>query len=298
MNRAQRRAYANMSKSKKQEFDRIANKINKLENKLEEYEKDKEDIRGFVKTPSFYIDDKPIIEGSVIFLKKDNSINYTPQLKFLVQSNHRFAIIVRLRQNPQKTVLVCLLSTSEVYNKDLEQGIRLHGNYSKYKDVYMDTTKCWIIPCDCIDRVNYTLTPKDSTVGTCKLVSPYFNKPKLIKGIYDDKNINNDYSEYSMILDQRDSSVFSATRNNLDQWLITDYISSLSLDEVKELIDVNVTSDMKADIMWRIKRNVLRENFNLDLNDEDEISRCLLMNAIMKDSDLRKNIVKSLILNY
>ena len=179
MNRAQRRTLAHMNKAEKEELNYFNNILNNLNNKLNEVTSLIEQFKQNIETPCLYLKNQPIYEGAVIFLKKDNSINYTNQLRYLIESNHRFVIITKPLKKTINTVLICLLSTSEIYNKDLEQGIKLNGNYNESKNVYMDVTKSWIIPVECIEKLSYNLIEEDMDVCSYKFVNGYFEKQNL-----------------------------------------------------------------------------------------------------------------------
>lgn len=298
MNRAERRALAHMSKAEKQKLEQLEAKLNEFNNKLEEHEKEIEAIKKFNETPSFYIDNKPVIEGSVIFLKKDNAIKYTNQLRYLAESNHRFAIVYRPFKDEVKTVLVCLLSTSELYNKEMEQGICLQGNYLKNKKVYMDVTKCWIVPCECIEKIDYTLEDRDTTVAQYKLVNDYFEQPKLIIGVKDNNASLEDYSNYEGVLDRLNKDRFKPLKDRLDQTLLTDFIEKLPLEYVKKVIQERVSPEVQDEIMWRMRRNVYRGEFDIDLNDEEEVTKTLFFNAIMGCDEVREAFITTIIKNY
>lgn len=298
MNRAQRRALAHMSKSKKQELEFLNSKLNELKDKMDEHEKEIEAIKKFNVTPSFYIDNKPIIEGSVVFLKRDSKIKYTDQLRYLVESNHRFAIVHRPFKEVVKTVLVCLLSTSELYNKEMEQGICLHGNYIKDKNVYMDNTKCWIIPCDCIDKVDYNLEEKDIAVAAYKLVNGYFEQPKLITGVKDNASILEDFNNYKELFTSAKEGKYNSVKDRLDVELLSDFIAPMPTKQVKRLIDEYVAQDVQDEIMWRIKRKAFRNESDIDLSDEDNLYRNILLNAIMGCDEAREAFITKIIKNY
>ena len=298
MNRAERRALAHMSKAKKQKLEQLEAKLNEFNNKLEEHEKEIEAIRKFNETPSFYIDNKPVIEGSVIFLKKDNTIKYTDQLRYLVESNHRFAIVYRPFKDEVKTVLVCLLSTSELYNKEMEQGICLQGDYLKNKKVYMDVTKCWIIPCECIEKIDYTLEDRDAAVAAYKLVNDYFEQPKLIIGVKDNTDSLEDYSNYEGLIDESNKGKFKPLKDRLDQTLLTDFIEKLPLEHVKKLIQEDVSKEVQDEIMWRMRRTTYRGECDIDLNNEEEVYKTLFFNAIIGCDEAREAFITTIIKNY
>ena len=78
--------------------------------------------------------------GDVVYLKKQEDILYTydKELKKLIDTNHRFAIITYSEDYSYS--IVVLLSTSKYLNEYNEMGLLLKGNYNKYgngKNLYI-----------------------------------------------------------------------------------------------------------------------------------------------------------------
>lgn len=201
--------------------------------------------------PCIYINSKPAFIGNVIKLKAYNEISgaYDMALENLISENHRFVIIHHFGINRQ-TIAVCLLSTSAYLNETKELGIKLKGNYNKYKDVYMDATRCWVIPSSCAKSIEYDLTESDKFRCIFNWVNNYAGTMKVYKGVADNENVNNQFEDYTFWFS---ASKFNEARNRLKATTIARYIKSMSDAEIhiyiasqpKELVNEEMGYEMQ-----------------------------------------------------
>ena len=231
---------------------RLQNKFKHKNNSNTTYLKEKFDIDDdYEDKPCAYIGNKPAYLGNVIKLKSYNEINdvYDMQLEKLILENHRFVIIHHFGIKNQ-TLAICLLSTSAYLNKEKELGIKLSGNYNKFKDVYMDATRCWIIPSSCAKSIEYVLDEDDKLRCVLNWIDNYSGEMKIIKGVFNNKLIDNEIDRYKKWFDL-------CKDFELNQYMkaihIHRYITQLSDDEIykylskqpKQLLDKSMIAAIR-----------------------------------------------------
>ena len=226
-------------------------KMRRLQKKFEyetsfnrKYLKDEFDIDDdYESKPCAYIGNKPAYLGNVIKLKAYNEISdvYDMQLEKLILENHRFVIIHHFGIKNQ-TLAICLLSTSSYLNEKKELGIKLSGQYNKFKDVYMDATRCWVIPSSCAKSIEYVLDDDDKFRCVLNWADNYSGKMKVIKGVFENNIVDNKIDKY---IKWFSASKVTEINSYMKAINIHRYISQLSDEEVinyifsqpKQLVD-------------------------------------------------------------
>lgn len=207
--------------------------------------------------PCTYINSKPAYLGNVIKLKSYNEIDgaYDMALEKLILENHRFVIIHHFGISKQ-TLAICLLSTSSYLNETKELGIKLEGNYNKYKDVYMDATRCWIIPSKCAKSIEYNLTDTDKFRCVFNWVNNYAGSMQVFKGVANNESVENQFNDYIRWFSASD---FEEARSRLKAVMVARYVRSLTDVEIHLYIASQPNDIVEEEMGYEIKR---RESIN------------------------------------
>lgn len=209
--------------------------------------------------------------GDVVYLKKQEDILYTydKELKKLIDTNHRFAIITYCEDYSYS--IVVLLSTSKYLNEYNEMGLLLKGNYNKYgngKNLYIDYTSVWCIKNNFIKEKSYQL----EDIDYLKLghVSTYRFK-EIKKGAVDHPILN----EISPFI-QCKSLMSLSTEQRLNQY--------------KQVIDMYIFYTTEEDC-----KNIL-----LEFSDEEglKIAECRYLSKFVNTDIMYKSILQSLVNNF
>lgn len=200
--------------------------------------------------PCAYIDSKPAYIGDVIQLKQYNETDetYDITLEKLIIENHRFVINHHFGIKNQ-TLAVCLLSTSEYLNKTKQLGIKLTGVYNQYKDVYMDGTRCWIIPAKCTKSIGYKLNENDRVRCVFNWMNNYAGNMKVIKGVIYNDLVNNQFSKYQEWFNTNEEN---NAKNCKMAYSLANYINRLSDAELNQYIQSQpeeLVNDAKVSIL-------------------------------------------------
>ena len=200
----------------------------------------------------------------MIKLKQYNEIDdiYDFQLEKLIMQNHRFVIIHHYGINKQ-TLAICLLSTSSYLNEKMELGVKLSGSYNEFKDVYMDATRCWIIPANYTKSIEYKLNLEDKFRCISNWSNNYSGKMKVIKGVCDNCLVNTQLNNYI--------SHFNTTDIDNELGMVTiaiylkRYIEQLSDEEVMDYLEKTPKEEVRRGMIEVARYTELHSNSELGM---------------------------------
>lgn len=212
----------------------LKRKLKRLEEKQKTHTRNSMNI-DYENDPCAYIGGKPAYVGDVIKLKNYNEISdgtYKMTLEKLIMQNHRFVIIHHFGIK-KRTLAVCLLSTSEYLNKKQELGIKLYGEYSDYADVYMDATRCWIIPSSCAKSIEYKLDYDDKVRCSFNWVDNYSGEMKVLPGLTYNSLVDSQLADYEKWFERTRPRL---AKNYIKCNNVVRYIKGLTDNEIKEYL--------------------------------------------------------------